>query len=200
MTSTPSQPSPSHQQRLDQLANRLFTETVSLAGWTEYIYLSDDPREAAQDDQPFGRRITRRDADVWNTVAPLRAILRELISIARAQKIQVDEVVGRTNTSHWYSELTWSEEALDQFDALEEAYRIRLDNLPSSAVAGTPAYNSLIEERNAKAWYAVRKLSLYVSSIWLVNEHFERHMPRTKNGAAPPVPPPSPDTTRGPRR
>lgn len=200
MTSTPSQPSPSHQQRLDQLANRLFTETVSLTAWSEYIDLSDNPKGAPQDDQPFGQRITCRDADVWDTVAPLRAVIRELISIARAQKIQVDEVVGRTNTSHWYSELTWSEEALDQFDALEEHYRLRLDKLPSPAVAGTPAYDSLIEERNAKAWYAVRKLSLYVSSIWLVHEHFERHMPRTKDGAVPPVPPPSPDTTRGPRR
>lgn len=200
MTSTPSQPSTPHQQRLDRLGEILFTKEISLAAWGEYTDLPDTPKDSPQDAQPYGQRLSRRDADMWNTVAPVRAFVREMISIARAQKKQVDEAAYRSNTSHWYSELKWSEEALDQLDALEEDYRIRLDNLPSSAAAGTPEYDALIGERNARAWYAVRNLSLYASVVWHVHEQFQRYMPRAEDRAFPPVPPPVRDATRRPRQ
>ncbi|MEU6230934.1 hypothetical protein [Streptomyces sp. NPDC047042] len=200
MTSTPSHPNTPHEQRLDHLGELLLTREVRLAAWGNYIDLPDTPKDSPQAAQSYGQRLSRRDADMWSTVAPIRAFVREMISIARAQKKQVDEAAYRSNTSHWYSQLNWSEEALDQLDALEEDYCSRLDNLPSSAAAGTPEYDALIDERNAKAWYAIRNLSLYVSAVGHVHEHFQRYMPRAEDRAFPPVPAPSRDTTRRPHQ
>ncbi|WP_254650150.1 hypothetical protein [Streptomyces sp. GbtcB7] len=65
MTSPPSPPSVIHQQRLDRLAAFLRAGEQVLAAWDAYSDQHADPDCWPYDDETYGRRAARRDADTW---------------------------------------------------------------------------------------------------------------------------------------
>ncbi|MDW4909165.1 hypothetical protein RB628_28465 [Streptomyces sp. ADMS] len=185
MASPPSPPSVIHQQRLDQLAEFLHTGEQILAAWDAYSDQHTDPDSWPYDDESYGRRAARRDADAWIAAAQIRPFARELVSTA---EVQLQQLPARAVQSHWAWHLAGAEDALDQLDAFEEDYRARLDDLPPSARPGTQAYDDLIDARNAEAWHALNELALHAPVILAIHTTTQRTPPRLEAVAPRPAP------------
>lgn len=185
VASPPSSPSVIHQQRLDQLAAFLHTGEQILAAWDAYSDQHTDPDSWPYDDETYGRRAARRDADTWIAAAKIRPFARELVSTA---EVQLQQLPARAVQSHWPWHLAGAEDALDQLDAFEEDYRARLDDLPPSARPGTEAYDDLIDARNAEAWHALNELALHAPVILAIHTTTQRTPPRLEAVAPRPAP------------
>ncbi|MGY1495743.1 hypothetical protein ACW4TU_03705 [Streptomyces sp. QTS52] len=185
MTSPPFPPSVIDQQRLDRLAAFLRTGEQVLAAWDAYSDQHTDPDCWPYDDETYGRRAARRDADTWTAATLIRPFARELISTA---EVQLQQLPARAVQSPWPWHLASAEAALDQLDAFEEDYGDRLDGLPHSAGPGTEAYDDLIDARNAEARHALNDLALHAPVILAIHTA-TRHTPPLLEAVAPrPVP------------
>ncbi|MCL6737723.1 hypothetical protein [Streptomyces neyagawaensis] len=185
MTTPPSSPSIVHQQRLDQLAAFLRTSEQVLASWDVYSDQHTDPDGWPYDDETYGQRAARQDADTWQAAAQVRPFARELLSTAEDQLQQLPAQAVQT---HWPWHLASAEAALDELDAFEEHYRARLDDLPPSAHPGTEVYDDLIDARNAEAWHALDELALHAPAILAIHTATRNARPRLEALAPRPAP------------
>ncbi|MDX3523261.1 hypothetical protein [Streptomyces scabiei] len=185
MTTPPSSPSAVQQQRLDRLAAFLRTSEQVLASWDAYSDQNTDPDGWPYDDETYGRRAARRDADTWQAAAQIRPFARELLSTA---EVQLQQLPAQAVQSHWPWHLASAEAALDELDAVGERYRALLEELPPSARPGTEAYDDLIDARNAEAWHALDELALHTPAILAIHTATRDARPRLEALAPRPAP------------
>lgn len=185
LTSPTSCPSVLHQQRLDQLAAFVRTSEHILDAWDAYSDQHTDPDGWPHDDESYGRRAARRDADTWEAAALIRPFARELLSTAA---VQLQHLPARTVQPAWPWHLTAANDALDQLDAIEAEGSARLDSLPPSAGPGTEAYDDLVDARNAEAWHALYELALHTPAILAIHAAVQAAPPHLEAVAPRPTP------------
>ncbi|MEV7888438.1 hypothetical protein ACWD3I_29775 [Streptomyces sp. NPDC002817] len=185
LTAPPSCPSVLHHQRLNQLTAFVRTSEQILDTWDTYSDQHTDPDGWPHDEDPYGHRAARRDAETWEAAAQIRPFARDLLSTAA---VQLQHLPARTIQPAWPWHLTAADDALDQLDAVEADWSTHLDSLPPGAGPGTAAYDNLVDARNAEAWHALNELTLHTQAILAIHAAAQAAPPRLDAVAPRPTP------------
>ncbi|MGW3009587.1 hypothetical protein ACWC9R_12225 [Streptomyces sp. NPDC001219] len=141
-----------HHHRLEQLAAFLHESDQILADWDAYSDQHTDLDDWPHDEDAYGRRARRRDADTWKAFNRIRPCAKELLATAEAQ---LQRIPAKAVQSRWTWQLGRLESALDQLNVLQDEWLVTRDSLHPSARPGTARYDDARAERNSEAWHAL---------------------------------------------
>nr|WP_203615427.1 hypothetical protein [Streptomyces sp. SID13726] len=120
-----------------------------LTAWDAYSEEHTDLDGWPYDDDAYGLRQRRRDADTAEAFETVRAGARHLLATADTQLPRLPPVSVQ---AHWGYRLGVLHSALDRLDALYEQWLATRDSLPLGARPGTPAFDSALAEHHAECW------------------------------------------------
>lgn len=146
----PPSPNEIHQQRLEQLAVFIRESEQILADWDAYSDQHTDLDGWPHDEDAYGQRASRRDADTWKAFNKVRPSAGALVATAEAQ---LQRLPAQAVQSRWVWQLGVLGTALDRLAALHDDWLVTLDSLPPSARPGTEVYDDARAKRNAEAWH-----------------------------------------------
>lgn len=141
-----------HPVRLAQLARYLREAEQILNAWDLYSDEHTDLDGWPYDEDAYGRRAARRDADTWHAFHPVRPRTQALLQTAQAQ---LEHLPANAVQARWAWQITLLHEAATELDALHQDWQTTRDTLPADAAPGSAAYEDAFAERTADAWHAL---------------------------------------------
>lgn len=178
--------SPAHRLYLSQLAIYLRHSRQILAAWDLYSDRHSDPETfQPHDEDAYGRRQQKRDADTLTAFGRVYYHADELVDVAQRQ-LDLLSPSDRTRRYAW--------QVRELRDATQRLYTVRDDwlteraALPASARPGTKAYEEPLAESYAEAWSYLDQWANHGQALFAVNALAQRHSTasaRTLSTAAP---------------
>ncbi|MFC0844751.1 hypothetical protein ACFH04_13685 [Streptomyces noboritoensis] len=104
------------------------------------------------DDDAYGRRASRRDADTWHAFQSLRPHTSALLETAQTQ---LERLPASAVQPRWAWQHTALHEAAAELDALHQDWQTARNALPATATEGSAVYEDAFAERTAEAWGAL---------------------------------------------
>ncbi|SBT92184.1 hypothetical protein GA0115233_104121 [Streptomyces sp. DI166] len=165
--------SPSHRLYLSQLAIYLRHSRQILAAWDHYSDRHSDPETfQPHDEDAYGRRQQKRDADTLSAFGRVYYHADELVDVAERQLAQLSPS-DRTRRYAW--------QVRELREATQRLYAVRNDwltvraALPASALPGTKAYEEPLAESYAEAWSYLDQWAIHGQALFAVNALAQRH-------------------------
>ncbi|MFD9224864.1 hypothetical protein ACFWDI_33810 [Streptomyces sp. NPDC060064] len=159
--------SPSHRLCLSQLAIYLRHSRQILAAWDLYSDQRSDPKTfQPHDEDAYGLRQHKRDADTLSAFGRVYCHADELVHVAEQQLAQLSPS-DRTRRYAW--QVRELHEATERLYAVHDDWRAVRDALPESAVPGTKAYEEPLAESYAEAWSYLDQWAIHGQALFAVN-------------------------------
>ncbi|MET9564733.1 hypothetical protein [Streptomyces tauricus] len=150
-----------------------------LDSWDAYSDEHTDLDGWPHDDDAYGLRQQRRDADTAEAFETLRTGARRLLETASKQLSGIPNALIQ---SRWIYQLDLLRYGLDRLDALQEDWLSTRDSLPAHARPGTPVHDTALAEHQAECWS-------YLDD-WASHGHILSEINTTATAAPSPLPPP----------
>lgn len=158
---------PAHRLYLSQLALYLRQSRQILAAWDLYSDRHSDPETfQPHDEDAYGRRQQKRDADTLSAFGRVYYHADELVYVAERQLADLAPSV-RTRRYAW--------QVRELRDATQRLYAVYDDwlavraALPESARPGTKAYEDPLTESYAEAWSYLDQWAIHGQALFAVN-------------------------------
>ncbi|MFF3640357.1 hypothetical protein [Streptomyces sp. NPDC002564] len=165
--------SPAHRLYLNQLAYYLRHSRQILAAWDHYSQRHSDPDTfQPHDEDAYGLRQQKRDADTLSAFGRVYYHADELVHVAERQLAQLSPT-ARTRRYAW--------QARELRDATQGLYAVRNDwlaveaALPESARPGTAAYEEPLAESYAEAWSYLDQWAVHGQALFAVHALAQRN-------------------------
>ncbi|WP_420036014.1 hypothetical protein ACN2WE_30760 [Streptomyces sp. cg28] len=165
--------SPAHRLYLNQLAHYLRRSRQILVAWDHYSQRHSDPETfQPHDDDAYGLRQQKRDADTLSAFGRVYHHADELVHVAERQLAQLAPT-ERTRRYAW--------QARELRDATQGLYAVRNDwlaveaALPESAQPGTAAYEEPLAESYAEVWFYLDQWAVHGQVLFAVHALAQRN-------------------------
>jgi len=159
--------SPSHRLYLSQLAIYLRHTVQILAAWDHYSDRHSDPETfQPHDEDAYGRRQQKRDADTLSAFGRVYYHADELVDVAERQLAQLSPTHRNRRYAWQVRELR---EAIRHLYAVQDDWLAVRATLPASARPGTVAYEEPLAESYAEAWSYLDQWAIHGQALFAVN-------------------------------
>ncbi|MEE4544040.1 hypothetical protein V2S66_18940 [Streptomyces sp. V4-01] len=138
-----------HRLLLDRLTVYTRAAAHILQQWHDYSDQHTDAQGWPLDEDAYGLRQRRRDAETWHAFERVRPHMGELLTVAERQ---LAALPAAEQQSHWRGTLTRLEQARTGLETTYTYWRAECDALLPTSGPGTEAYDEPLAERNAEAW------------------------------------------------
>ncbi|MEV8125400.1 hypothetical protein AB0P07_15060 [Streptomyces sp. NPDC085944] len=172
MTTSLGPASPAHRLYLSQLAIYLRHSRQILAAWDHYSDRHSDPETfQPHDEDAYGRRQQKRDADTLSAFGRVYYHADELVDVAERQLAGLSPT-DRTRRYAW--QVRELREATQRLYAVYDDWLAVRAALPESARPGTRAYEEPLAESYAEAWSHLDQWAIHGQVIFAVNALAQR--------------------------
>ncbi|MET9185149.1 hypothetical protein ABZX63_07800 [Streptomyces tendae] len=174
--------SPAHRLYLSQLATYLRHSQQILAAWDHYSDRHSDPETSQpHDEDAYGRRQQKRDADTLSAFGRVYYHADELVNVAERQLAELSPS-ARTRRYAW--QIRELRDATQRLYAVYDDWLAVRAALPDSAHPGTQAYEEPLAESYAEAWSYLDQWAIHGQALFAVNALAQRQ----SNASAPALP------------
>ncbi|MEU5898654.1 hypothetical protein [Streptomyces venezuelae] len=172
MTTSLEPASPAHRLYLTQLAHYLRHSRQILTAWDHYSDRHSDPETfQPHDEDAYGRRQQKRDADTLSAFGRVYYHADELVDVAERQLAGLSPT-DRTRRYAW--QVRELREATQRLYAVYDDWLAVDAALPDSARPGTRAYEEPLAESYAEAWPHLDQWAIHGQVIFAVNALAQR--------------------------
>ncbi|MFF9016570.1 hypothetical protein ACF09C_26820 [Streptomyces sp. NPDC014870] len=120
-----------------------------LAAWDAYSEDHTDLDGWPYDEDAYGLRKSRRDADTAEAFEAVRAGARHLLATAETQ---LTALPAGTVQNRWVWQIGTLHNALERLESLHAEWLQTRDNLPANARPGTDVYEDALADYHAESW------------------------------------------------
>ncbi|ELS55904.1 hypothetical protein [Streptomyces viridochromogenes] len=159
--------SPAHRLYLSQLAIYLRHSRQILAAWDLYSDRHSDPETfQPHDEDAYGRRQQKRDADTLSAFGRVYYHADELVDVAERQ---LADLAPSDRTRRYAWQVRELRDATQRLCAVHDDWRAVRAALPESARPGTKAYEDPLAESYAEAWSYLDQWAIHGQALFAVN-------------------------------
>ncbi|MEU7033588.1 hypothetical protein ABZ958_07895 [Streptomyces sp. NPDC046237] len=155
-----------------------------LAAWDAYSEDHTDLDGWPYDEDAYGVRKSRRDADTAEAFESVRAGARHLLATAEAQ---LTALPARTVQNRWVWQLGTLHNALERLESLHAEWLQTRDSLPANARPGTDIYEDALADYHAEAWSYLDDWATHGRAILDIHAAALKAPPRILSAARAPV-------------